>query len=145
MKEKITEKHIRSSIEKGRRNNESWKNFLVENQDPNHPLVDFAKSVVTHTENAIDLIGKKGIQQTVEYLTSVQETVYGFDENTSLSDKAKILSETYPDIPKYLSLMDFLPNKFAEILSGAGFLVMNYQIDPHCYDNRETSFKNSKK
>lgn len=138
MKEQITEKHIESAIEKGRHNIENWRNFLGENQDPNHPLHDFAKSVVTHTEGAIDLINEKDVPQTIAYLTSFQETVQGFGKNKPLSEKAKILSEKYPDIPKYLSLMDFLPDQLAEDLSDGGFLVMNYQADPHCYDDWES-------
>jgi hypothetical protein len=134
MKEGIIGKHIQSSIEKGTRNIENWKNFLGETQDPNNPLHDFAQSVISHTEGAIHHIDAIGIPQTAKYLTSVIETVQGLEENKSLSEKARILSEKYPEIPKFLSLTDYLPDQLAEILSDAGFLVMNYQQDPQCYD-----------
>ena len=141
MKERVTEEHIRSSIKRERLNIDDWKEFLGENPDPNHPLHDFAESVINHAEHSIELVNKKGIPQMRRYFASVLKTIGSFEENKPISEKAKILSEKYPDIPKYLSLLDLLPDQLAEKLTGAGALVMNYQADPLCYDDWENREK----
>ncbi len=132
--EQVTEKMVQESLIKVRSNIKQWKNYLSENRDAEDPLVDFGKSVVEHGNNGVGIVEKRGALEISRELSAVLEFMGTLPAGLPLSETARILAGKYPVLPQLLGIIEFIPNRQGESLSRAGALIMNYQIDPHCYD-----------
>ena len=143
--EQVTEKMIQESLIKVQANMNEWKDYLSQNTDPDNPLVDFAKSVISYGNNEVELVQKRGVPEISRNLSSVIETMETISDNTPLSKAAGILTNNYPYLSQLLGIIEHIPNSPGKLLSHAGYLVLNYQADPHCYDNWKTFAESLKK
>lgn len=133
--EEITEKMVQESLIKDQANIVQWREFLLQNTDPEHPLVNFAKSVIKYSESQEKLIQKRGASKIALNLSAAVRTMRAIPGNTPLSEAAKIITNKYPEISQLHGIIEHIPNGSGILLDEACFLVINYQTDPHCYDN----------
>ena len=143
--ETITERMVLESLIKDQANIVQWRKFLIQNTDPEHPLVNFARSVIKYSESQEKLIQKRGITKIALNLSSAVRTMRAIPDKTPLSEAARIITNKYPEISQLHGIIEHIPNGSGILLDEACFLVLNYQTDPNCYDNYGTYYESLKK